>query len=161
MDRTLFESILALLQKYEVPPYNLLLELTESHFDEMPDYLERFVRQCHKVGIRFALDDFGNAYSFLQLLLQYPADLVKLDRSLMQEITLSEEKQNFMQSIIYACHKFGKQVCIEGVETKEELQVVRQMHCDFIQGFYFYRPTELQDLYPLLEKAAQVGEERN
>ena len=161
MDRTLFESILALLQKYEVPPYNLLLELTESHFDEMPDYLERFVRQCHKVGIRFALDDFGNAYSFLQLLLQYPADLVKLDRSLMQEITLSEEKQNFMQSIIYACHKFGKQVCIEGVETKEELQVVRQMHCDFIQGFYFYRPTELQDLYPLLEKAAQVREERN
>lgn len=153
MDHTLFETIQSLLNQYGVSPCNLLLELTESHFDEMPDYLERFVRQCRGIGIQFALDDFGNAYSFLQLLLQYPADLVKLDRSLMREITSSEEKQSFMQSIVYACHKFGKQVCVEGVETADELQVVRRMKCDFIQGFYFYRPMELSDLYPTLRQA--------
>ena len=153
MDQTLFDTIRDLLDQYGVPPYNLLLELTETHFDEMPDYLERFVLRCRGIGIRFALDDFGNAYSFLQLLLQYPADLVKLDRSLMQEITASEEKQSFMQSIVYACHKFGKQVCVEGVETEEELAIVREMKCDFVQGFYFYRPTDLEALYPMLEQA--------
>ena len=153
LDQSLFDTIQELLHQYRVPPYNLILELTESHFDEMPDYLERFVRQCRGIGIHFALDDFGTAYSFLQLLLQYPADLVKLDRSLVREITASDAKRSFVESIVEACHSFGKQVCMEGVETEEELHLVRQMQCDLIQGFYFYRPMELQDLYPLLSRS--------
>ena len=156
MDRTLFSTIQGLLKQYGVSPRNLLLELTETHFDEMPDYLEQFVQQCGSIGIQFALDDFGKAYSFLQLLLQYPADLVKLDRSLTVEITSSEEKRSFMQSIVYACHKFGKKVCVEGVETIEEFRVVQRMECDFVQGFYFYRPMELPDLNLLLEQTTQT-----
>lgn len=50
-------------------------------------------------------------------------------------------------SIVYACHRSGKQVCVEGVETDEELAAVRQTDCDMIQGFYFYRPQELPDLF--------------
>ena len=98
----------------------------------------------------FVLDDFGTAYSSLHMLLQYPADLIKLDRTLMCELTSSPEKLNFMMSIIYACHRFGKKVCVEGVETQEELQIVRQTECDFIQGFYFYKPLELPDFYRIL-----------
>lgn len=114
------------------------------------DYLEHFIEQCDKVGISFVLDDFGTAYSSLHMLLQYPADLIKLDRTLMCELTSSPEKLNFMMSIIYACHRFGKKVCVEGVETQEELQIVRQTECDFIQGFYFYKPLELPDFYRIL-----------
>lgn len=81
----------------------------------------------------------------------YPADLIKLDRTLMREITTSKEKMRFIMSVVYACHQFGKEVCVEGVETKEELDIVRQTECDFIQGFYFYKPLEWEEMRQVLE----------
>ena len=94
----------------------------------------------------------------MRLLLQYPADLIKLDRTLMQEVTSSKEKLNFIMSVIYACHKFGKKVCVEGVEKEEELQIVQQTDCDLIQGFYFYKPLELDDLYSVLKSCQKSSE---
>lgn len=155
MDSSFFPFLEETMKRYQVPGKNLLIELTETHFDEMPDHLEQFVQQCKSVGITFALDDFGSAYSSLQLLLQYPADVIKLDRDLMREITSSSDKLDFMMSVIYACHRFGKKVCVEGVETQEELQMVRQTECDYIQGFYFARPLELDDLHHMLAEQRQ------
>lgn len=151
MDSDLFPFIEASLRTYGIPGRNLSIELTETHFDEMPEHLSRFIRQCKNIGISFVLDDFGSAYSSLQLLLQYPADLIKLDRTLMREVTSSEKKLNFIISVIYACHRFGKKICVEGVETAEELQLIRQTDCDFIQGFYFYPPMEFEQLFQLLD----------
>ena len=73
----------------------------------------------------------------------------------MREITSSSDKLDFMMSVIYACHRFGKKVCVEGVETQEELQMVRQTECDYIQGFYFARPLELDDLHHMLAEQRQ------
>lgn len=151
LDPTFFDYIQNSMLLYDIPGCNLMIELTETHFDEMPDYLENFIQQCDAVGISFVLDDFGTAYSSLHMLLQYPADLIKLDRTLMCELTSSPEKLNFMMSIIYACHRFGKKVCVEGVETEDDLQIVRQTECDYIQGFYFYKPLELSDFFSLLQ----------
>lgn len=150
LDPVFFDYIQDAMHLYNVPGKNIMIELTETHFDEMPDYLDRFIHRCEKVGISFVLDDFGTAYSSLQLLLQYPADLIKLDRTLMCELTSAPEKLNFMMSIIYACHRFGKKVCVEGVETEEELNIVRQTECDFIQGYYFYEPLELPEFSRIL-----------
>ncbi len=133
-----------------LPGKNLMLELTETHFDEMPKRLQQFVSECQKLGIRFALDDFGNGFSSLQMLFRYPVNVVKLDRTLMSEMTHSDENLDFIMSIIYACHRSGKQVCVEGVETDFELNGVRRTDCDMIQGFYFYRPLELPDLFEKL-----------
>lgn len=151
MDQKFFPFLEDTMERFQIPAENLLIELTETHFDEMPEHLQRFIRQCKQIGIRFALDDFGSAYSGLQLLLQYPADLIKLDRTLMREITTSKEKMRFIMSVVYACHQFGKAVCVEGVETKEELDIVRQTECDFIQGFYFYKPLEWEEMRQVLE----------
>ena len=151
MDQKFFPFLEDTMERFQIPAENLLIELTETHFDEMPEHLQRFIRQCKQIGIRFALDDFGSAYSGLQLLLQYPADLIKLDRTLMREITTSKEKMRFIMSVVYACHQFGKEVCVEGVETKEELDIVRQTECDFIQGFYFYKPLEWEEMRQVLE----------
>ena len=151
MDQKFFPFLEDTMERFQIPAENLLIELTETHFDEMPEHLQRFIRQCKQIGIRFALDDFGSAYSGLQLLLQYPADLIKLDRTLMGEITTSKEKMRFIMSVVYACHQFGKEVCVEGVETKEELDIVRQTECDFIQGFYFYKPLEWEEMRQVLE----------
>lgn len=138
------------LEKYQLDGSYLVLELTETHFDETPEKLKRFVDGCKQLGMKVALDDFGNGYSSLGLLLRYPANIVKLDRSLLREISESKDKQRFIRSIVYACHQFGKQVCAEGVETAEELSIIRDTGCDMVQGFYYYKPMEIRDLFPLL-----------
>ncbi len=141
------------LEKYNLSGKNLIMELTETHFDETPEKLENFIFHCKELGIDVALDDFGNGYSSLGLLMKYPANIIKLDKTLLNSITNSEDNINFISAIVYACHKFGKKVCAEGVETEEELSIVRETGCDMIQGYYFYKPLELKDLYEaLIEK---------
>ncbi len=151
-DNTFFPFIKNTLETHKIPGENITLELTETHFNEIPEALDIFIRQCQKEGISFALDDFGSAYSSLQLLLEYPAEVVKLDRDMTKNITSSAKKLNFIISIIYACHKFGKKVCVEGVENENELNIVRKTGCDFIQGFYFYRPLEKDRLPEVLRE---------
>ena len=154
LDKNFFPFIRREMESRRIPGQNIFIELTETHFDDAPELLDLFLRQCRDAGFHFALDDFGSAYSNFQLLLQHPADLVKLDRNLTQEITTSQDKMNFIMSIIYACHKFKKLVCVEGVETEEELAAVRQTECDYIQGFHFHRPLELDALYRLVSEQA-------
>lgn len=140
------------LKKYHLDGNRLILEITETHYDETPTKVFQFVESCKTLGMEVAIDDFGNGYSSLAFLLKYPASIVKLDRSLINEMVNSKDNINFISSIVYACHKFGKKVCAEGVETQTELDIVRVAGCDMIQGYYFYRPMELQDFYNLLPK---------
>ncbi len=160
MDQGLFPFIRHLLEKTGVPGKNLMIELTESHSDTLPKQLERFMEQCRGLGITFALDDFGSGYSSVQMLLQYPVDLVKFDRSMVKEIAASQEKLDFIISTIQTCHQFKKKVCMEGVEQEEELERVRQTKCDYIQGFYYYRPLELDEFCEVLERDVKGGEDR-
>ncbi len=151
-DDSFFSFIKKTLNINDVPGKNVTVELTETHFNETPEMLDTFIKQCHELGITFALDDFGSAYSSLQLLLEYPAEVIKLDRKTTQNIVKSEGNFNFIMSIIYACHKFGKKICVEGVENEKELELVKQTGCDYIQGFYFYRPLEKDRLSEVLQK---------
>ena len=109
---------------------------------------------CHEMGIGIALDDFGSGYSSLRMLLQYPSSIIKRDRSLLLEMAASEDKMNFLSSIVYACHRFGKKVCMEGVETPAQNRMIRESGCDMIQGFYYYRPMELEDVCRLISGGA-------
>lgn len=135
------------LQKYEVPGSALMMELTENHFDNEPEKLMKLIDGCKKLGMRIALDDFGSGYSSLGLLMRYPVNVVKLDRSLLSELMDSRERQVFLQTIVYACHQFGKKVCVEGVETQESARIVEQTGSDLIQGYYYYKPLELAEFY--------------
>lgn len=132
-------------EEYNIDPSNLILELTETNFDNYPQKLTEFFNFCDKLGISVALDDFGSGYSSIGLLLKYPTDVVKLDKSLIDAIIDSKDNEKFIRSIVNACHIFGKQVCAEGVETKETLKIIKDAGCDIIQGFYFSRPLEITD----------------
>ncbi|MGO5022863.1 bifunctional diguanylate cyclase/phosphodiesterase [Lawsonibacter sp. LCP25S3_G6] len=136
--------------KYHLDGSHLVAEMTESCMDEQPEKLFHFVDACKDMGIRIALDDFGSGYSSLRMLLQYPSSIIKLDRSLLQEITESEDKMNFISSIVYACHRFGKKVCMEGVETTSQDNLIKECGCDMIQGYYYYRPMEVNDVCRLV-----------
>lgn len=139
-----------ILDKYHMDGTHLIAEMTENFMDEQPEKMYEFVSRCERLGIRTALDDFGNGYSSLRRLLQYPSNIIKLDRSLICEMMESEEKKSFISSIVYACHKFGKRVCMEGVETAEQESLIRETGCDLIQGYFYYRPVEEEEMYRLL-----------
>lgn len=137
------------LHQHHMDGSHLTVELTETHFVESSERLQQFIKGCHELGLQMALDDFGAGYSSLSLLLQFPTGIVKLDRSLLTQITTSPEILHFIKSIVYACHSFGQRICAEGVETEEQAAILRDMGCELIQGFYYYEPMELRDLYEL------------
>ncbi len=146
------------IKRYELGGEHLILEITETHYDEFPTKVYQFIESCKNMGIDVAIDDFGNAYASLVFLLKHPVGIVKLDRSLIREMVESKEKINFISSIVYACHKFGKVVCAEGVETEEELKIIQDVGCDLLQGFYYCRPTESGQFYQELIKLQEKGD---
>lgn len=139
------------LEEFHLDGGRLVAEVTESCIDKQSEKLARFMNMCNEAGIKIALDDFGSGYSSMQMLLRYPCSIIKLDRSLLWEITESEGNQQFIRSIVYGCHQFGKIVCAEGVESAEQDDIVRKTGCDVIQGYYYHRPMELQDFFKLLD----------
>lgn len=150
LDAGLIDFMKKTLEAWDLDGSRLVMELTETHENDNPQRLAEFVDECRKLGFRIAIDDFGIGYSSLDLLLRYHSDIVKLDRSLIKRMTTSKVKYDFMKSMVDACHKLGKVVCAEGVETEEELELVRDAGCDVIQGFYFYKPMELVNVFELL-----------
>ena len=155
-DPSLLPFMEGTLKKYGLSGSNLIAELTESFLDEQPEALTHFVLETQKMGLYVALDDFGSGYSSLRMLLRYPSSIIKLDRSLVAEVMESEENLNFIRSIVFACHQFGKTVCIEGVETAAQNELVLDTGCDMIQGYYYYRPMELCDIYRMM---SELGEQ--
>ncbi|MDY5251248.1 MAG: EAL domain-containing protein [Erysipelotrichaceae bacterium] len=150
-----FSFITRTLEKYRLDGSALIIELTETHIDENPEHLRTFINDCQRLGIRFALDDFGNAYSSLAMLLKYPADIVKLDRSLIKAVVDSKDNKKLLESIVYCCHQLNKQVCVEGVENAQENALVRNIDVDAIQGFYYYEPLNIDKIYELIMKKGQ------
>ncbi len=149
-DEGFVEFIQQTLHKYDLDGRHIVLELTESCMDDQPEKLDQFVKACGDLHIRIALDDFGSGYSSMRVLLRYPSSIIKLDRSLLLEMSDSFEKNGFITSLVYACHQFGKQVCMEGVETGFQDELVKESGCDLIQGFYYYKPMELDHAYQLM-----------
>ena len=146
-DTGLTDFMRATLKKYHLDGTHLMAEMTESCMDEQPEKLLHFVDACREMGIQIALDDFGSGYSSLRMLLQYPSNMIKLDRSLLAEMEESADKMSFISSIVYACHQFGKKVCMEGVENKAQDAMIKKAGCDMIQGYYYYKPMEVAEMY--------------
>ena len=135
------------LKKYNLPGKHIVIEMTESCMDNEPGKLMELISECEKLGIRLALDDFGTGYSSLRVLMKYPIDIIKIDRSLLLEMEQSEEKNVFVTNLVCACHQFGKKICVEGVETEQQRKLVQKGKGDLIQGFFYYRPLEISYLY--------------
>lgn len=151
-DETLLPYMEKTLKDYEINGDRLVMELTETHYNDDPIKLQKFIESCKAMNMRMALDDFGVGYSSIEMLLKYPANIVKLDRSLMKKMSDSSDSKIFIATIVSACHNFDRLVCVEGVETEKELKMVTEAGCDTIQGYYFYRPLEIPDVYELFVK---------
>jgi diguanylate cyclase (GGDEF)-like protein len=150
MDPGFLPLVQTLLRRYELSPRHVVLEMTESYFVTNIDMLRDIFQQMRAMGIRIAMDDFGTGYSSLGLLSQLPADEVKIDRAFITQIDRHGFNRSFIGAVIQLCHSVGIMVCVEGVETQEELGTVVTLGADQVQGYWFSRPvseTQFRELY--------------
>jgi diguanylate cyclase (GGDEF)-like protein len=125
-----------------IAPQRLELEVTETVIMHDSEAVFAALGQLHKLGVRIALDDFGTGYSSLSFLQKFPFDKIKIDRSFVNELSgAKEESRLIARAVVRFAVSLGKTTTAEGVETKEQLDVLRAEGCVELQGHYFSRPT--------------------
>ena len=102
------------------------------------------------LGVTLALDDFGTGYSSLSYLRTLPIDVLKIDKSFIDGILIEEKSEYIINSIIELSHYLNLLVVAEGVETKEQLEYLEKSSCDIIQGYYFSKPVEFDDVSKMI-----------
>ena len=129
-----------ILEKYGIPPEQLEIEITESIMIESYEKALNCISEIKKMGVKIAIDDFGTGYSSLSYLHKFPADLLKIDKSFIDKMNTDDSSKQFVASIISIGHIMGFDVISEGVEENDKLDTLREIGCDFIQGYIWGRP---------------------
>jgi EAL domain-containing protein (putative c-di-GMP-specific phosphodiesterase class I) len=129
----------------DVPPNRLVLEVTERSFVDL-ERAENRINALGLLGISLALDDFGTSYSSLGRLRALPVDVVKIDRSFISELTRDERDRAVVRTMVALGENLGLTPTAEGVETSEQLRVLRRLGCVWAQGHWFARPMPAQEL---------------
>lgn len=146
--------LIRILDEYGLPYSCFQFEITETVATEYSASLTRVAESFQAVGIGLCLDDFGSGYANLNTVMQLPFSVIKLDRSLLFHICTDKNAALFYQSIVSAFCRLGYRIIAEGVETQEEMELLRRWNVDMIQGYYFSRPLPPDDLLRLLTEEA-------
>ncbi|MGE5371461.1 MAG: EAL domain-containing protein [Solirubrobacterales bacterium] len=131
------------------------IEITEGTAMQNPDGASRVLTQLRNLGIQIALDDFGTGYSSLSYLKKLPVDILKIDQSFIRDLADDPNNVAIFQAIMTLARNLRLEVTAEGVETEQQLEILRQMDCDRIQGFLYYRPMQADALAKLLREKEQ------
>jgi diguanylate cyclase (GGDEF)-like protein len=149
----LLEQIHNTLEETGICAHQLELEITESTIMEDIDTASSTMRALHCSGVRISIDDFGTGYSSLSHLKRFPINTVKIDRSFIRDITTDPDDAAIVSAIIAMSHNMGLKVIAEGVETQEQLEFLRTMDCEEVQGFLFSPPVPHPEAYALLDQS--------
>ncbi|WP_301108076.1 EAL domain-containing protein [Sporosarcina sp.] len=133
-----FERVMQIIEDTKMNPKYLELEITESA--SLAYETQTILTEIAEVGIHISLDDFGTGYSSFSQLKELPIHVLKIDKSFLDDLLGNEGQEAIVRSIIQLGHNLNLQVVMEGVEEKEEVDWLRKEHCDFVQGYYFYKP---------------------
>ena len=150
MNNGFIEEIRALLDKTGIAPEQLEIEITESVLIDSADKALQCINELKHMGIKLAIDDFGTGYSSLSYLNKFPADLLKIDKSFIDKITTNERSKQYVAAMISMGHIMGLDVISEGVEEPEQLEALRSIGCDLVQGFIWGRPLSAEDAEKLV-----------
>src|SRR5690606_25901383 len=134
------ETVLAALEEFRLPADALEIEITESMVVQDAPRLTRMLHWMQEAGIQIAIDDFGTGYSNLRYLQRFPAQALKVDRAFIVDILKSHEDTSIVRAIITLGHNLGMKVVAEGVELQPQIELLRQLGCDEVQGFSQGRP---------------------
>lgn len=138
--------------KYGVPPHLLQLELTESAYMDNPQMMEQMVGQLHTAGFTVLMDDFGSGYSSLSVLKNVDVDVLKFDMRFFEKTRVSGRGENIVASIVRMAKWLNLPVTAEGVEDREQVEFLRGVGCDYVQGFYFAKPMPVDDYVALIRE---------
>lgn len=148
------QDVKQVLQQTGFPAHLLELEVTESALMQDKDKVIATMQSLRAAGIRLAIDDFGTGYSSLAYLQQLPLDVLKVDRRFIDNITHNEDDKQISKAIIELGHTLRFEVLAEGVETAEQLALLKEMACDYYQGYYYSKPLPAEAFRQLLLKQA-------
>ena len=140
------------LQANAIAANQFVIEITESVVIQAIDTVSSKLERLQSRGIKIALDDFGTGYSSLSYLKTLPIDILKIDKSFIDEMVISKSQEDLVQLIIQIGRQMSMTLVAEGVESKEQLELLKNMDCDFMQGYYFSRPLNELDCMKLLDK---------
>lgn len=130
----------------DLPGECLIVEITEGLLLDKSEHVNTQLTAFKEAGIKIALDDFGTGYSSLSYLKQYDIDFIKIDQVFVKNLTPASEDMVLCEAIIMMAHKLNMRVVAEGVETAEQMQLLKAAGCDFAQGYYFAKPMALEAL---------------
>jgi EAL domain-containing protein (putative c-di-GMP-specific phosphodiesterase class I) len=136
----LVQMVAGVLASTGLPATRLTLEITESVVMVDVDAAVATMTQLRELGVRLSLDDFGQGYSSLSYLKQFPLDIVKIDRSFVDGLVASPEDQAIVRSVVMLARELHMTVTAEGIETAEQLDAVRELGCDDAQGYFLSAP---------------------
>lgn len=137
------------LDRYDVPPNSIEIELTESLFLNDLDSLCDLVDRIHKVGLTCSIDDFGSGYSSLNMLKDVRVDALKLDRVFFESSENDERGKDIIHSVIRLAQALDLHTISEGVEEREQVEYLKEMNCDLIQGYVYAKPMPVPDFEDL------------
>lgn len=148
--RRLSHSVQYALEQSGMDARHLDLELTESTLMTDPDAVISVLQEFRDMGIKISVDDFGTGYSSLSYLKRFPVDAVKIDRSFVMHLTTNPDDAAIAGAVVAMAHSLKLKVCAEGVETIEQLEFLRSLQCDEMQGYFISPPVAAQEFDELL-----------
>ncbi len=154
--RDFLEMVAGILVETDLPAEQLELEITESVAMENPEESIRLLRAIRQMGVSIAIDDFGTGYSSLAYLKLLPIDYLKIDRSFVADIEFDLNDRAIAFGTIALAHSLGLGVIAEGVETADQLELLRSNGCDQIQGYYFSKPLATEAAMAYLQRSVRA-----
>ncbi|WP_113906814.1 EAL domain-containing protein [Aliidiomarina celeris] len=150
-DPDLVDKLVSTLEPLNVLPSEIELELTETVAMKNPESGLHTIQALRAAGFKIALDDFGTGHSSISYLQRFGVDKLKIDRAFVSNLHRSKKSTSIVKSIIDLAHGLDIQTIAEGVELKEELNKLAELHCDEIQGYYFSKPLTAQNLRAFID----------
>ncbi|MDN4492640.1 putative bifunctional diguanylate cyclase/phosphodiesterase [Ureibacillus aquaedulcis] len=138
--------LIKILEETKVRPEYLEIEITEMSMMDYNDDLINKIQEVKYLGITVAIDDFGTGYSSLGYLKEFPVDTLKIDRSFIVNISEGESGIAMVAAIIALAHALKLKVVAEGVETNEEMEILKQYNCEYVQGYFYSKPLNVTDI---------------
>ncbi len=148
------ELIQSAINIWSMKPENLTLEVTESAMMKDPKKALEILKTLHSMGIALSIDDFGTGYSSLSYLRRLPVKELKIDKSFVQQMATDLPNRQIVQSVIDLAHNLDMRVVAEGIEDELTLDMLREMGCDFGQGYHIARPMPLEKALSWANKPA-------
>ncbi len=152
-DREFMQVLEHIVEESGICKHLLELEITET----MEEHVSQAAREMKEQGFKLLMDDFGSGYSSLNILLETPFDVLKLDRKFMENMMVSDKGRLILEHIITMAEQLKLGLIAEGVETREQVEMLKQMGCDQVQGYYYAKPMPEEDFYRLLLENRGAG----